>query len=134
MNIHNNTPLILPGNIVGRRTQLLIDSGASLTLINLQFFLRLPQYYRQRAQPPPSNLCLQLADRSQLNVKYALSLPITISNATRVHKVYVVPKLWRSCIIGNDLIREHNLQIDGGQQYAYFKIKEKKYTAATGKK
>ncbi|CAF1432643.1 unnamed protein product [Rotaria sordida] len=125
MNIYNNTPLILQGMIAGRRTQLLIDSGASLTLINLQFFRRLPRYYRQRAYPPPSNLCLQLADRSQLDVKYALSLPITISNSTRVHKVYVVPKLWRSCIIGNDLIREHNLQIDGGQQYAYFKAKKK---------
>ena len=60
--------------IAGRRTQLLIDSGASLTLINLQFFLQLPRYYRQRARPPPSNLCLQLADRSQLDVKYALLL------------------------------------------------------------
>ncbi|CAF3221850.1 unnamed protein product [Rotaria sp. Silwood2] len=111
--------------VAGRRTTLLIDSGASLTLINLQFFLQLPRYYRQKAQPPPPNLCLQLADRSQLCVKYALSLPITISNSTRVHRIYVVPKLWRSCIIGNDLIRKHNLQIDGGRQYAYFKSKKR---------
>ena len=55
----------------GRYTQLLIDSGASLTLINLHFFNQLPKYYRERAQPPPPNLCLQLADRSQLYVKYA---------------------------------------------------------------
>ncbi|CAF5069583.1 unnamed protein product, partial [Rotaria magnacalcarata] len=40
-----------------------------------------------------------------------------------MHRVYVVPKLWRSCIIGNDLIHKHNLQIDGGRQYAYFKTK-----------
>ncbi|CAF4231076.1 unnamed protein product [Rotaria sp. Silwood2] len=122
--MHHNTPLILPGGIAGRRTKLLIDSGASLTLINLQFFLQLARYYRQRARPPPPNLCLQLADRSQLYVKYVLSLPITISNSTRLHEVYVVPKLWRTCIIGNDLIREHNLQIDGGQQHAYFKSKK----------
>ncbi|CAF2035716.1 unnamed protein product [Rotaria magnacalcarata] len=109
--------------IAGRRTQLLIDSGASLTLINLHFFLQLPKHYRKRARLPPSNLCLQLADRSQLYVKYALSLPITISNSTRIHRVYVVRKLWRSRIIGNDLIHKHNLQIDGGRQYAYFKTK-----------
>jgi transposase InsO family protein len=54
-------------------------------------------------------------------VKYTLSLPITISHSTRIHTVYVVPQLWRTCIIGNDLIRKHNLQIDGGRQYAYFK-------------
>ncbi|CAF3337508.1 unnamed protein product [Rotaria socialis] len=124
MNINSNTPLILPGMVAGRRTKLLIDSGASLSLINLQFFLQLPHYYRQKAQSPPPNLCLQLADRSQLYVKYVLSLPITISNSTRGHRIYVVPKLWRSCIIGNDLIRKHNLQIDGGHQYAYFKSKK----------
>ncbi|CAF4701187.1 unnamed protein product, partial [Rotaria socialis] len=138
MNIHNNTPLILPGMVAGRRTELLIDLGASLTLINLEFFLQLPRYYRQKAELPPPNLCLQLADISQLYVKYTLSLPITISNSTRVHRIYVVPKLWRSCIIGNDLIRKHNLQIDGGRQYAYFKSKKRnnqqKRTAATGRK
>ncbi|CAF5016786.1 unnamed protein product, partial [Rotaria magnacalcarata] len=111
--------------VAGRRTKLLIDSGASLTLINLEFCLQLPRYYRQKAELPPPNLCLQLADRSQLYVKYTLSLPITISNSTRVRRIYVVPKLWRSCIIGNDLIRKHNLQIDGGRQYAYFKSKKR---------
>jgi hypothetical protein len=33
----------------------------------------------------------------------------------------VVPKLWRSCIIGNDFIQKHNLQIDGGRQQVQFK-------------
>lgn len=126
MNVSNYNPFIVPGEIAGRRTQLLIDSGASLTLINLNFFNELPKCYRQTARPPPPNLCLQLADRSQLYVKYALLLPITISNSTRTHKVYVVPKLWRACIIGNDLIRKHNLQIDGGRQHAYFKKRQGK--------
>lgn len=123
--MYNNTPLTIQGVIAGKPTQLLIDSGASLTLINLQFFLQLSRYYRQQARPPPPNLCLQLADRSQLQVKYTLSLPITIANSTRTHTVYVVPRLWRSCIIGNDLIRDHNLQIDGGRQRAYFKAEER---------
>ena len=121
INLTNTNPLVLPGRIAGQKTHLLIDSGASLSLINLHFFYQLPMHYRRRAQYPPTNLCLQLADRSQLHVKYALSLPITISNSTRIHTVYVVPQLWRSCIIGNDLIKKHNLQIDGGQQLAYFK-------------
>ena len=33
----------------------------------------------------------------------------------------MVPKLWRACIIGNDFIQKHNLQIDGGRQQVYFK-------------
>ena len=121
MNFYNTNPLVMLGRIAGRRTQLLIDSGASLTLINQHLFSQLPLYYQQRARSPPPNLYLQLADRSRLHVKYAVSVPITISNSTRTHTVYVVPQLWRTSIIGNDLIRKHNLQIDGGRQYAYFK-------------
>ena len=71
MNVSNYSPFVVLREIVGRYTQLLIDSGASLTLTNLRFFNQLPKYYRERAQPPPPNLCLQLADRSQLYVKYA---------------------------------------------------------------
>ena len=58
-------------------------------------------------------------------MQFELSLPISIANSTRKHTVYVVPQLWRPCIIGNDLIQKHNLQIDGGRQHAYFKRPEK---------
>lgn len=131
MNLYNTTPLIISGKVAGRQTQLLIDSGASLTLINLQLFNQLPYYYRKQVQLPPPYFFLQLADRSRLNVKYQLTLPITISNSTRNHIVYVVPQLWRPCIIGNDLIQKHNLQIDGGRQKAYFKNWNKVRTEPT---
>ncbi|CAF0849023.1 unnamed protein product [Adineta ricciae] len=121
INLSNTNPLILPGIIGGRHTQILIDSGASLTLINSKFFEKLSTYYQRRARPPPPHLFLQPADRSHLQVKCSLTLPITILNSIRIHTVHVVPQLWRFCIIGNDLIRKHNLQIDGGRQYAYFK-------------
>ncbi|CAF1253603.1 unnamed protein product [Rotaria sordida] len=96
-------------------------TGASLTLINKKLFAKLPYYFRRRARYPPSWLILQLADKSQLKVQYVLSLPITIANCTKTHTVYVVPKLSQPCIIGNDLIKRHNLQIDGRRQNAYFK-------------
>lgn len=48
-------------------------------------------------------------------------VPITIAHQTKKHIVYVVPQLWRPCIIGNDFIQQHNLQIDGGKQQVYFK-------------
>lgn len=121
LNFNNTTPLIVSGKIAGRQTPLLIDSGASLTLINYRLFNQLPLYYRRRARLPPPSLFLQLADRSRLDIKYRLTLPICIANSTRTHTVYVVPQLWRECIIGNDLIKKHNLQIDGGKQRAYFK-------------
>jgi hypothetical protein len=68
-----------------------------------------------------SKLQVHLADKSCLQVQKTLLLPITIANHTRRHIVHVVPKLWRSCIIGNDFIQKHNLQIDGGCQQVHFK-------------
>ncbi|CAF4077516.1 unnamed protein product [Adineta steineri] len=75
----------------------------------------------RQARYPPSGLILQLADNSQLRVQYVLSLPITIDGCTKTHTVYVVPRLTQLCIIGNDLIQKHDLQIDGRRQKAYFK-------------
>jgi hypothetical protein len=50
-----------------------------------------------------------------------IRLPISLARRIVEHKVYVVPKLWRPCIIGNDFIQKFNLQIDGGRQRVYFK-------------
>ncbi|CAF4150636.1 unnamed protein product, partial [Adineta steineri] len=121
VNFPTYNPLTVLGYVAGLPTRLLIDSGASLTLINKDLFTKLPYYFRRQARYPPSGLILQLADNSQLTVQYVLSLPITITNCTKTHTVYIVPKLTQPCIIGNDLIQKHNLQIDGRSQRAYFK-------------
>ena len=114
-------PLVISGTIAKQPIKMLIDSGASLTLINSNLFYRLPYHIRQRAAYPTNNLQLLLADKSCIQVQKSLTLPITIANQTRYHKIHVVPNLWRPCIIGNDFIRKHNLQIDGGKQQIYFK-------------
>ena len=114
-------PLSIHGIIDERPTEMLIDSGASLTLINLDLFQQLPRYIRQTTQEPPSNLQVHLADKSCVPVQGILTLPITIAGRTQEHVVHVVPKLWRPCIIGNDFIQKHNLQVDGGRQQVYFK-------------
>jgi hypothetical protein len=105
---------------------MLIDSSASLTLINIDIFYRLPERIRRRARYLTTNLQLQLADESCLWVQMTLLLPITIANCTIRHVVYVVPQLWRPCIIGNDFIQKHNLQIDGGRQQVYFQTMNEK--------
>lgn len=114
-------PLAILGIIANRVTKVLIDTGASLSLINLELFNRLPGYIRQNAQYLSSPLQVHLADRSCLAVQKSLTVSITIANRTKEHIVYVVPRLWRPCIIGNDFIKKHNLQIDGGCQEVYFR-------------
>ena len=60
-----------------------------------------------------------------MKIQHVINLPIKISNITKTHIIYVVPQLSRSCIIGNDFIQQHNLQIDGKKQTVYFKPKTK---------
>ena len=114
------TPLVISGEVAGIPVDLVIDSGSSLTLINQTLFSRLTCHLRQLIQYPSSILSVQLPDASHLKIRSTLPLPITIANSTCQHTVYVVPLLSRLCIIGNDFIKLHNLQIDGGQQTAYF--------------
>jgi hypothetical protein len=111
---------VVDGTVAERPTKMLIDSGASLTLINLELFHQLPHHIRQHAYYPSSNFQVHLADKSCLYVLKTILLPITIAGKTRKHVVHVIPKLWRPCIIGNDFIQKHNLQIDGGRQRVYF--------------
>ncbi|CAF1502254.1 unnamed protein product [Adineta steineri] len=120
MNYQTN-PLTMNGTIANQPTEILIDSGASLTLINSNLFFQLPHSIRRYAQYPKVNLQLHLADKSCLQVHKIIQLPISIANRTIRHTVHVVPYLWRSCIIGNDFIQKHNLQIDGGRQLVYFR-------------
>lgn len=122
VNFTKQEPLIISGKIAGITIPLLIDSGSSLTLINHKLFSKLSSYFRQKAHFLSSScVSVQLGDGSRLQIEYALLLPITISNSTRCHTVHVAPLLSRLCIIGNDLIQQHNLHIDGQQQTAYFK-------------
>ncbi|CAF2263104.1 unnamed protein product [Rotaria magnacalcarata] len=115
-----NQPLTVPGRIGTLPLTLLIDTGSSLTLINSHVFHQLhPRLKRSRRTPPPS-LTLQLANQSSIYMQSQLQVPITIHNTTHWHLVYVVPDLWRPCIIGNNFIRSHNLHIDGFHQRVHF--------------
>ena len=100
---------------------MLIDTGSSLTLINSSLVSKLDPHITKHIRPPPPNVHLQLADRSQIYISHSLKVPININSVTTQYTVYVVPQLWRSCIIGNNFISENNLQIDGGKQRVYYR-------------
>jgi hypothetical protein len=100
---------------------MLIDTGSSLTLINSHLLSKLDQCITKNLRPPPFNIHLQLADKSPLHISHTLKLPVTIDNITQSYTVYIAPRLSRNCIIGNNFIKQNNLQIDGGNQYVYYK-------------
>ncbi|CAF5170145.1 unnamed protein product, partial [Rotaria magnacalcarata] len=89
-------------------------------LINFHLFQRLDPLLTTSKRIPPPSLSLRLPSKSTLFVKWVLRLPFSVQNTTRWSTVYVIPDLWRPCIIGNNFIRTHNLQIDGAHQHVYF--------------
>jgi len=113
--------LTIQGNIGGIPTSMLIDTGSSLTLINSHLLSKLDPFITKNLRPPPFNIHLQLADKSPLYISHTLKLPVTIDNITQSYTVYIAPRLSRNCIIGNNFIKQNNLQIDGGNQYVYYK-------------
>ncbi len=98
----------------------MIDTGSSLTLINSQVFKRLDYHLTKSRRKPPPSLSLRLPNQSSLPIEWVLRLPFTFQNTTRWHTAYVVPSLWRPCIIGNNFICTHRLLINGAQQRVYF--------------
>ncbi|UJR24368.1 hypothetical protein I4U23_005745 [Adineta vaga] len=99
MQNYETNPLTMNGSIAKRSTEMLIGSGASLTLINSNLFFQLPYYTRRHAQYPEVNLQLRLADKSCLQVYKIIQVPISIVNRIVRHPVHVVPHLWRPSII-----------------------------------
>ena len=121
--IHTKTsnPLTIQGYIGNVPTSMLTDTGSSLTLINSSLVSKLDPHITKHLQPPPPNVHLQLADRSQIYIIHSLKVPTNINSVTIQYTVHVVPQLWRSCIIGNNFISENNLQIDEGKQHVYYR-------------
>lgn len=130
-NSHLNTidsfpsnPLTIHGRIGTLPLTFLIDTGSTLTLINSHVFDRLSPRLIQSSYKPPRSLLVHLADHSPLNIEWVVNLPFTFNNTTRWHLAYVVPSLWRPCIIGNNFIRTHKLIIDGANQRVYYSVQQ----------
>ncbi|CAF1684085.1 unnamed protein product, partial [Rotaria magnacalcarata] len=84
-----------------------------------RFLAQLHSLIRVAQQEQEWSECKQ-QDNEIINEFVVLRLPFTIQNTTRWSTVYVIPDIWRPCIIGNNFIRTHNLHIDGAHQRVYF--------------
>lgn len=119
-------PLIISGWIGKHQVDMLIDTGASLTLVNFELYNKLPVWIQRRTVYLKDPIQLRLANKSHVCADKYVILPITVTDYTVNHRAYVVPNLGRTCIIGNDFIRKHDLQVDGGEQQVFFKRWETK--------
>ena len=115
---------------ISYETYSLRDSGASASCVNLNLITKLakqkPLFLEQ------SNAVLEAANKSKqlvagkiwlyLTLKSQSGLPITIR-----HNFYVIQNLAHEVILGNDIIKKHEVYTDG--KFAYYSLRKKEATA-----
>ncbi|UYV82442.1 K02A2.6-like, partial [Cordylochernes scorpioides] len=103
--------LLLRGFINGRSCDLVIDTGANVTLVRTDVFQNLyPKPVEVRMKP----ISLQTATGERAKVHHCVLLSIQIGSKIFQHKGYVAD-IMDECIIGLDVLRQFGLSIDIGR-------------------
>ncbi|UYV75940.1 K02A2.6-like [Cordylochernes scorpioides] len=103
--------LLLRGFINGRSCDMVIDTGANVTLVRADVFQNL---YPKPAEVRMKPISLQTATRERAKVHHCVLLSIQIGSKIFQHKGYVAD-IMDECIIGLDILRQFGLSIDIGQ-------------------
>ena len=89
--------------VAGFETSALIDSGASISVIDSQFVEKTCKYLPHKLDPMSQKICT-LADSSNIVIDRKISLPIKLDNVTIQAELYVIPMNHESIILGCALI------------------------------
>ncbi|UYV73203.1 K02A2.6-like [Cordylochernes scorpioides] len=103
--------LLLRGFINGRSCDMVIDTGANVTLVRTDVFQNL---YPKPAEVRMKPISLQTATGERAKVHHCVLLSIQIGSKIFQHKGYVAD-IMDECIIGLDVLRQFGLSIDIGQ-------------------
>ena len=97
----------LPVNISGFETELLIDSGAAVTVISKSVYENISANNRPQLRVPDENIKLQAANDEMLDVTGIVDIDISIADQQYKCEVYVAP-IREHGILGFDFMYEHN--------------------------
>ncbi|UYV82560.1 K02A2.6-like, partial [Cordylochernes scorpioides] len=103
--------LLLRGFINGRSCDMVIDTGANVTLVRTDVFQNL---YPKPAEVRMKPISLQTATGERAKVHHCVLLSIQIGSKIFQHKGYVAD-IMDECIIGLDVLRQFGLSIDIGR-------------------
>ncbi|UYV68132.1 K02A2.6-like [Cordylochernes scorpioides] len=103
--------LLLRGFINGRSCDMVIDTGANVTLVRTDVFQNL---YTKIAEVRMKPISLQTATGERAKVHHCVFLSIQIGSKIFQHKGYVAD-IMDECIIGLDVLRQFGLSIDIGR-------------------
>ncbi|UYV75035.1 K02A2.6-like [Cordylochernes scorpioides] len=103
--------LLLRGFINGRSCDMVIDTGANVTLVRADVFQNL---YPKPAEVRMKPISLHTATGERAKVHHCVLLSIQIGSKIFQHKGYVAD-IMDECIIGLDVLRQFGLSIDIGR-------------------
>lgn len=96
----------IPVHVGGRTTSALIDSGASVTIINKEFFKK--THYASHQLSPPAFQSVKGASGKLLPVLGQIQLEITINGKEYSFKTHVVDGIHHAFILGVDFLCAHD--------------------------
>ncbi|UYV73056.1 hypothetical protein LAZ67_10001690 [Cordylochernes scorpioides] len=103
--------LVLRGFINGRSCDMVIDTGANVTLVRTDVFQKL---YPKPAEVRMKPISLQTATGELAKVDHCVLLSIQIGNKIFQHKSYIAD-IMDECIIGMDVLMQFVFSIDIGR-------------------
>ena len=113
---HKNTILV---SVEGRKTQALVDTGASISCVSLAFLRK------TKLKDAVLHGCalqhITGVGGEQHRVLGQIEIPILVSGAKISFKFYVLDKLHHSLILGIDFLEYHKVKIDLDSGYVFIK-------------
>jgi hypothetical protein len=97
----------------------LYDTGACVSLISEEAYLRIPHWLRPERSEGPW-MRLTGADNKAMEIKGRFKLKMKIQQRTLYETVYVVPRLTSDLIIGIDIIHKSVMSYDAKKKRPFF--------------
>ncbi|CAG2203607.1 unnamed protein product [Mytilus edulis] len=97
-------------SVGGTRTCALVDTGANISVMSKQFFLRTP--YSTHKLEPPDITSVIAVNGNHVKVLGKVNISVTIGNRNFRASIYVLPQLHHSLILGVDFLKQTKAKLN----------------------